>query len=188
MKTLITLLVMKIMEDGSEDVFRYDRPKQFVIDDGPFLGPALFRAEKHGGRNNSPSDTLEALGVREYGSKTHYKVLRFMYFANGRLCDAPNCWVGMPPSHNYTNHLFIRREDNGCNEIPSDESTHFMDIVEVVLLNECTAYTASQRTADWFILRKSRITATLGGKILKRDIELRKLLNLTEPSERFMMS
>lgn len=102
------------------------------------------------------------------------------------MAEATNCWIGVPLSRKYNHHLFMRRDDNGSIIIPEDQSTECIDMVELVLLNECTVYTSVQRTADWFLC-KFRITATLGAFILKRDLEIRKFLKLVTPLDTLMM-
>lgn len=69
--------------NGSGEQFLYDMPGRFVIDDDPSLGPASFRPIKSVSRKQTQEERREAIAVREYGSKAHCKVLRFMYYANG---------------------------------------------------------------------------------------------------------
>lgn len=107
-----------------------------MIDDDRSLGPATYRAVKRGDRICCKQGTLETVAKRKYGSIIICKILRFMYHANEPSSDT-SCWVGVPLTRKFTHYLFSRRGDNGKIMIPTDESRDYMEMVKLVLLNEC---------------------------------------------------
>lgn len=104
-----------------------------------------------------------------------------MHYKYGRLSNVLNYWVGFPLSRILTHHLFIRTEDSDNVVVPNEKSTDSMDMVECFIWNDSIVYTTVQRTADWFLLRKFRLTTTLRSIFLKQHLEIREDLNIFGP-------
>lgn len=74
--------------------------------------------------------------------------------------------------------------------IPSQNDVFSTDSIDVLRNNilteleqECHALTRGQRCADWFLLRKFRITATIAAKVLIHDNGIRNELGLPVPAD-----
>jgi hypothetical protein len=152
----------------------WDRPRSFVINDEPKVGPASFYAVKSFRRDSQPLRCpVTAVAVRERGNHKYSKVLRFAYRVSPPLSTAIETWVAVPGCGLTTETLFVKRDDNGRICIPSPDSEAPKDLVERVVLANCVVLTVGQRCADWFVLRQFRVTGTNAGKFLMSDDEAR---------------
>lgn len=124
--------------------------RKFIVLDGGKLGLALFIVSyRRAGRFSK----LRALAVREPKRKSVAKIVRFIY-------DLPNIyikdlekWIGKLLSGVDDSDLFIQEGNSSLRSRTRNE------------LKKHGPLTRGQRCVDWFVLRRFRVTATLGAVI-----------------------
>lgn len=167
-----------------------DRPRSFVINDGPDEGPASWWAVKNlkapGRRAGVPDSSAKvtAVALREKGSDKFSKVIRFMYCVPSTLSKSLETWIAVPRNSTLSNKLFQKRNDDGKFMIPAVECTDMRDVIERHILNHCAVLTVDQRCADWFVLRQFRVTGTSAGKILCANANIRGLVGMADRDAR----
>ena len=155
-----------------------DRPRAFVINDGPDEGPASWWAVRnltptgrHRGATN-PRSKITAVAVREKGSAKFSKILRFMYCVPSTLSKRLEAWIAVPSKSALGQKLCSKRSDANRIVVPAIDSLHPRDVLERHLLSECTVLTINQHCADWFVLRQFRVTGTSAGKFSVKVVTL----------------
>lgn len=166
--------------------FRYDRRQDFVIDDAANLGVAAFKATKSmkvnsvSGRRGGGRVNVTAVAIRDRGTVKFSKIIRFGFSLPGPLDAKLQCWIAVPrgASRNF-NSLFLHTTSEGKLIPPNEEErTQPRGRIESWLLEKCTVLTLAQRSADWFCLRKFRLTGTIAASVLLRANSIRYAVGL----------
>lgn len=150
---------------------------QFVVDDSPILGQTALKAVSIINGSMLGKRRAVALAIREYGTAKRAKILRFIYAVPPCIAKSLDQWVAVPKANISVNNALFRSENNP-NMLRCE--------CERSLKLTCVPLTIGQRCADWFELRKFRVTGTSAGLILKSDPEfmLRIWRNISPLSER----
>lgn len=77
------------------------RPRNFVVNDGPLLGPtspvAIKKFKVTGKSAATSAITVCVIAVREYGDQSHIRVHRFAFAIPGvNTRESYNTWVAVP--------------------------------------------------------------------------------------------
>ena len=168
----------------------FDRPKKFLIDDNPGASPfcVMSKLKRTGSSTAAAIEDVSAVAVREKGTAAHCKVLRFYYCVTPHIECAFQTFTTVPKNHSLSNQLFTKRRDDGSLLDPPAGSLAYRDISERHILSHCEVMTIAQRCADWFKLRKFRVTGNIAGQILMRDNVLRCRLGLQRCSNENLMT
>lgn len=148
------------------------RPRKFVVDDKPLLGPAALMATTSftvsGESARTSAIKVAAVAVRERGDNDQAAVHRFVVaMPDVTNADLALKWIAVPYKtlEDPSNTLFARSRRS------ADESV--LSFAETVLKSTCFPLTVQQRCADWFIMRKFRVTGTTAATFMKLDAGLR---------------
>ena len=134
--------------------------RKFIVDDNGKLGPAIYSAKKVGVCDRNAK--TKAYAVREPCKGTLANVLRFQLDMPTEMSTTITHWVYCKHGTRLTSDIFhAGTDDNLRNE------------TRRALLQNCHALTRGQRCADWFILRRFRVTATVASKVLLHDNGIR---------------
>lgn len=123
----------------------------------------------NGRRGAQRSFTIHAVGVRERGCSQFSNLVRFMFNLPANLSNRLLSWVAVRKPMNLDGHLW-------CSSSSSNSA------VERHVAHACLALTKAQRTADWFTLRRFRVTGTIAGLILLSSNHIRSMIDLPERS------
>ena len=74
----------------------FDRPKNFIVEDGPEAGQAAFFATKTLRGQGSGRSKITAVAIRERGTEKFSKVIRFLYNLPSSFSDSLKNWVAVP--------------------------------------------------------------------------------------------
>ena len=156
---------------GSNEIERAgtDSDQNFVIEGGPEFAQKYFSATKAITGAPNGQSKLTARAVREYGTAKASRVISFIHSLPESLSRGLNTWIAVPnPRINVSKTVFSGSDDP------------LMNACEAFMSRTCTAFTLGQRTADWFMNRKFRITGTNTGQILRYDALFCSLLGLSD--------
>ena len=149
-----------VQDSGNDEVSTSDSSSMriFVIPDSAILGQEVFCADKYLPGTIQAKRKSVAVAVREHGNEKKSKVVCFMYSVSPSLSSILDAWVAVPNDYiKFDRHLF-----NGLGDKLAKEC-------ELFLKQSCFPLTIGQRCADWFIMRRIRITGTNAGLILQND-------------------
>ncbi|CAK9090653.1 YqaJ domain-containing protein [Durusdinium trenchii] len=150
---------------------------EFVINDDPGMGPAIFSAEtkvessRTGAANKA---TLHAIAVRERGKGGGTQVVPFVIRTNDALSKLAR-FAFVMDRHTRNSRGASKRVLFYPRQAGLDLPEHLLEI-EQELKEHCVPLTAAQRTADWFVLRQFMITGTTGQQIALWDDDARTVL------------
>ena len=159
---------------------RFDRRRDFVIDDQPEMGSAAFIATKSmkiAGNRAGNRVRVTALAIRERGTEKQAKIIRFGYLLPPHLERKVNCWIAVPhPRRRDQSALFATIGEDG--KLAEPVGVDPRSRIESWVLAKCTVLTLGQRCADWFCLRMFRITGTIASTILLSSPDLRAMIGI----------
>ena len=101
------------MDEVAEERVVYDRASEFVMEDGPILGPGVKAAKSKYKPQDRSTEDLTAIAIREYGTAKHSKIVRFMYSMRAPWVETLFKWVVIPYERSFKGYLFTTRDDNG---------------------------------------------------------------------------
>ncbi len=136
---------------------------EFLVDDEPRLGYDQFWAER---------GNMLAVACREPNRNASCKVVRFTLMGGWPRNLLMGTYVAVPnsvPTTDQASTVFYPRSDRVRVE-------EYVEEAESFLTTRTTFWTASQRSAEWFVLRGFTITATLGHELAVSDPSVREHL------------
>lgn len=151
-----------------EDIGGVTNMADFIIDDDPLYGMACFSAKRRGSQRNASE---RAVAIREPTRQPVANIIRFRYDLPASLSTQVMCWVAS------TMPIGTKRNLYSDEKLVGDEQTWNPRIIEFLDV-QCTPLTIGQRCADWFLLRRFRLTATIAAKLLQHDSTFRESLQL----------
>lgn len=152
------------------------RPRKYVVDDKPHFGPLVVMATKlfkvAGESSRRSAIEVAAVAIRERGDKDHAAVHRFAVSIPGvSIGDLARKWTAVP-------YKTLEDPDNtlfACSPRTSEDANEsLLSFAETMLSEECFPLTVQQRSADWFVLRKFRVTGTTAATLMRLDAGLRR--------------
>ena len=151
-----------------------------MIDDNPGASPlcVMSKLKRKGSSTAAAIGDVSAVAVREKGTAAHCKVLRFYYCVSPQIERAIQAFTAVPKNHSIYIHLFTKQKDDGSLLDPLVGSLAYRDILERHNLSHCEVMAIAPRCADWFVLRKFRVTGTIADQILMRENVVRSKLRL----------
>ena len=136
-----------------------NRWNEWTIEDNPdvLLGPEIQVAvDENSGRNK-----LYAVAYRDiFDKKISQKILRFFISGFPDINDFLSHWCVVPKASKEFQFTSLFAED-----VPDEKKSEDHVWVEKYLQNYCIILTASQCTAEWFLLRSFHLTATMAGRL-----------------------
>ena len=178
----------EVFEEGAVNADRFDRDAAFVIDDSPNAGMGVFCAAKVCGREQN-SVHISAVAVRHYGTAKHSKLIRFMYAVPSPTYESLQHWVTVSHTWSLDGHHFNYKTREGRVMMPSQstEDGNRKKELELITQKNVKILTIAQSCADWFVLRKFRLTSTAAATLLLKCDAYRHYMSLppsdaTEPS------
>jgi hypothetical protein len=168
----------------AQNMRRSNHPRSFVIDDDPVQPPSVFyatkkvRAPRMEGRE-AQREQIVAVAIRERGTEKFSKVLRFMHNLPEPMSRLTNTWIATPRPETCAHLLFgAWSKRNSPSQWPTPDENSEKCCVARHVMDRCQVLTIGQRCADWFILRRYRITGTIASQLTMSRDELRVLLGL----------
>jgi hypothetical protein len=116
---------------------------------------------------------MTAVSVRERGNEKYSKVVIFVYRVPTPLATAIGTCFAVTGCGLTTEALLVKRDECGRICSPSSDLGSPEDVVESVVLEKSVVMTVGQRCADWFIMRKLKVTGTNASKFIMSDNEVR---------------
>lgn len=123
---------------------RCDRPKKFVVNDGPGGGPVVHTAKKsvkRGGQRSSTRTQVTAVAVKERGSEKYSKVLRFLFKVPSDMDAKLNTWIAVPHAVSCFSSLYSKRDDSGKIALPIAGGADLKESVESAVWSKCSVLT-----------------------------------------------
>ena len=120
------------MDEVAEEKVVYDRASEFVMEDGPILGPGVKVVKSKYKPKDRTNEDLTAIAVRENGAVKHSKIVRFMYSMRAPWVETLFKWVAIPYERSFKGYIFTTREDNG--KIVQPDGQTYRSVIEQHIL------------------------------------------------------
>lgn len=148
----------------------HNAPTQFVVDDSGYLFYASFNAVLSNPSRAETHQLVEACAVREPCGEKYCNVVQFLYALHLQQHINLNTSVETH-GKNSSSHYFLSDKYGNILE-------DYKDGLEIILREICDVYTLQQRTADCFILKQMRLTASHTATFYKRHYIRRQALSI----------
>jgi hypothetical protein len=131
--------------------------KDFVLDGSELGGAQVAYATKEVKLDNGSKLKVYAISIRDvFDKKVAVKNLRFFNTAGGVNDETADLWIALKKDKFSINQNYLFSDKNAsANRL----------FVESTLTNSCQPLTITQRTGDWFLGRRFRLTGTAGSSL-----------------------